>query len=105
MVRKPTDEVQLKLRFSESLRRRLERAAARNNRSMNTEIIHRLERSFADETRSEMTSKDHQLAQQVSTTTIEQFIVKLIDPASGPDVIKRLSEQITVEPKTKGEGK
>ena len=46
MARKPTDEVQLKLRFSEALRRRLEREAARNNRSMNTEIIHRLEESF-----------------------------------------------------------
>jgi hypothetical protein len=34
-------------RIPETLRRRLERAAARNNRSMNTEIIHRLEESFA----------------------------------------------------------
>lgn len=49
MARKPTDMVQLKLRFSETLRRRLERAAARNNRSMNTEIIHRLEESLAEE--------------------------------------------------------
>ena len=47
MARKPTDEVQLKLRFSEALRRRLERVAGRNNRSMNTEIIHRLEESLA----------------------------------------------------------
>jgi Arc-like DNA binding domain len=47
MARKSTDTVQLKLRFSETLRRKLERAAARNNRSMNTEIIHRLEESFA----------------------------------------------------------
>ena len=47
MARKPTDEVQLKLRFLEALRRRLERVAARNNRSMNTEIIHRLEESLA----------------------------------------------------------
>jgi hypothetical protein len=35
------------------LRRRLERAAARNNRSMNTEIIHRLEQSFEFEVVSE----------------------------------------------------
>ena len=47
MARKPTDEVQLNLRFSEALRRRLERVAGRNNRSMNTEIIHRLEESLA----------------------------------------------------------
>jgi predicted type IV restriction endonuclease len=47
MARKPPDTVQLKLRFSERLRRRLEREAARNNRSMNTEIIHRLQRTFS----------------------------------------------------------
>jgi Arc-like DNA binding dprotein len=35
------------LRFQEGLRRRLEHAAARNNRSMNTEIIHRLQRTLA----------------------------------------------------------
>jgi hypothetical protein len=46
MARKPTDEVQLKLRFEEKLRRRLERAAEQNKRSMNAEIIHRLEQSF-----------------------------------------------------------
>jgi len=51
MARKPTDEVQLKLRFSEALRRRHERVAARNNRSMNTEIIHRLEESLARDPR------------------------------------------------------
>src|SRR5262249_77775 len=47
MARKPTDTVQLKLRFSEALRRRLEREAKRNNRSIDTEIIHRLQRTFA----------------------------------------------------------
>jgi hypothetical protein len=48
VARKPTDIVQLKLRFPESLRRQLEREAARNHRSMNTEIIHRLEESIAE---------------------------------------------------------
>jgi hypothetical protein len=46
MARKPTDTVQLNLRFSEALRRRLEREAERNDRSMNAEIIDRLEQSF-----------------------------------------------------------
>lgn len=46
MARKPTDTVQLKLRFPEAVRRRLEREARRSHRSMNTEIIHRLERTF-----------------------------------------------------------
>jgi DNA polymerase/3'-5' exonuclease PolX len=47
MVRKSTDEVQLKLRFGEKLRRQLARAADQSGRSMNSEIIHRLEQSFA----------------------------------------------------------
>jgi|SRR6476660_4543129 hypothetical protein len=51
MARKPTDEVQLKLRFSEALRRRLEREAKRFERSMNAEIIHRLEQSFQKDDR------------------------------------------------------
>jgi arylsulfatase A-like enzyme len=49
MARKPTDGVQLKLRFSEALRRRLEREAKRQERSMNAEIIHRIEQSFQKE--------------------------------------------------------
>jgi hypothetical protein len=49
MARKPTDEVQLKLRFDEKLRRRLEHKAERNNRSMNAEIVLRLESSFQQE--------------------------------------------------------
>jgi Arc-like DNA binding domain len=48
VARKPTDIVQLKLRFPESLRRHLEREAARSHRSMNTEIIHRLEESIEE---------------------------------------------------------
>src|SRR5262245_16782147 len=45
--RRPRNEtVQLKLRFSEALRRQLEQAATQNGRSMNAEIISRLETSF-----------------------------------------------------------
>jgi plasmid stability protein len=46
MARKQADMVGLHLRFSEGLRRRLEREAARHDRSMNAEIIDRLEQSF-----------------------------------------------------------
>jgi hypothetical protein len=46
MARKPAETVQLKLRFSEALRRQLERKAKDNDQSMNTEIVQRLERSF-----------------------------------------------------------
>jgi Arc-like DNA binding domain len=46
VTRKPADLVQLKLRFDERLRRRIERAAERNECSMNAEIIRRLGQSF-----------------------------------------------------------
>ncbi|MBB5045942.1 hypothetical protein HNR60_000677 [Rhodopseudomonas rhenobacensis] len=45
-MKKPSDIVQLKLRFSERLRRRLEKAADESGDSMNAEIIRRIERSF-----------------------------------------------------------
>lgn len=48
-ARKLTETVQLKLRFSEELRRKLEKAAERNDQSMNLEIIARLEESFRKE--------------------------------------------------------
>jgi hypothetical protein len=46
VARKPTDTVKLNLRFPEALRRRLEREARAQNRSLNTEIVERLYRSF-----------------------------------------------------------
>jgi len=46
MARKLSDTVQLKLRFSEALRRRLEREARRQEHSLNGEIIARLEQTF-----------------------------------------------------------
>jgi hypothetical protein len=46
VARKLTDTVKLQVRLSERLRRRLGRAAARNEWSMNAEIIERLEQSF-----------------------------------------------------------
>jgi Arc-like DNA binding dprotein len=48
-ARKPDDPVKLILRFTESLRAQLEKAAAANSRSMNSEIIERLEHSLRDQ--------------------------------------------------------
>lgn len=54
-ARKPTDTVQLKLRFSEALRRRLVRSAKKvqsakkQNWSLNAEIVFRLEESLDSE--------------------------------------------------------
>jgi len=46
MARKPTDLRPLMVRIPESLRRKLEKEAARQDRSMNAEIIYRLDQSF-----------------------------------------------------------
>ena len=46
MTRKQSETAELRLRFAEKLRLRIESAASRNQRSMNAEIIHRLEQSF-----------------------------------------------------------
>jgi Arc-like DNA binding domain len=54
MARKTTNVVQLKLRFSETLRRRLERDAAQNRRSMNAEIIARLEQAYFKSTTADL---------------------------------------------------
>ena len=48
--------MQLKLRFSEALRRRLEREAARQDRSLNSEIISRVEQSFQKRDESKLTA-------------------------------------------------
>jgi hypothetical protein len=46
MTRKQSETADLRLRFPEKLRLRIESAASRSERSMNAEIIHRLEQSF-----------------------------------------------------------
>lgn len=46
--RKPTDAVQLKLRFSKGLHRKLVEAAAANERSLNSEIVHILTGAVVD---------------------------------------------------------
>jgi 16S rRNA U1498 N3-methylase RsmE len=67
MARKPTDTVQLKLRFPEKLRRRIEQAAERGKQSMNAEIIERLEQSFHKEDQLE---RDRKLAQEAADATL-----------------------------------
>jgi Arc-like DNA binding domain len=67
VARKPTDIVHLKLRFAESLRRQLEREAARNHRSMNTEIIHRLEESIAETIANRAVDRDFKAAEEKMT--------------------------------------
>jgi Arc-like DNA binding domain len=70
MARKPTDTVQLKLRFPERLRRRIEQAGERNKQSMNAEIIERLERSFEKE---DELARDRELVQKTVNVTLSEW--------------------------------
>jgi Arc-like DNA binding domain len=47
--RKPTDIVNLKVRFTEAMRARIEQEAKKNNRSLNGEIVYRLGVTFGPE--------------------------------------------------------
>jgi hypothetical protein len=96
MARKPTDEVQLKLRFSEALRRRLERAAARNHRSMNTEIIHRLDWSFGYEAGSAEAVRQMRKRAEETVPEMREKLDKIID---------RIVALEAEEPKDAGEKK
>jgi hypothetical protein len=57
MARKLTDTIQLKVRFDERLRRRIEKAAEQNKHTMNAEIVARLELSFQREDMREIVQK------------------------------------------------
>jgi plasmid stability protein len=81
MARKLTDTAHLRLRFDEKLRRRIERDAARNTRSMNAEIIERLEKSFEKE-------EQRMLMVQAATTALLREGVRIIPfgPPTGEHV-------------------
>src|SRR5262249_61970123 len=64
-----TDTVQLKPRFSEGLRRRLERAAKANDQSMNAEIIQRLEQSFRERDQKQLINSVAQESARAATET------------------------------------
>jgi hypothetical protein len=49
VVRKATEFTQFKLRIQQGLRREIEKAAKKNNRSANNEAVYRLEKSFSAE--------------------------------------------------------
>jgi hypothetical protein len=77
--RKPGDTVQLKLRFPEALRGRLERAAKGHDQSLNSEIVARLYNSFKVE---------REMLDQVAET-----LVRSLDK----DVLKRMTTMIREE--------
>jgi hypothetical protein len=58
MGRKPTDNVSLKLRLREALRRKIEKAAAKKAISANAEAVERIEHTFEEEERWEAHAKE-----------------------------------------------
>jgi hypothetical protein len=72
MPRKQSDTVQLKLRFPEKLRQRIESAADRNQRSLNAEIVQRLEHSFQ---RDDQAAQALKLAEAAATAAIDKLVI------------------------------
>ena len=74
MVRKSQELRPVMTRLPEGLRRRLEREAKQNGRSMNAEIIHRLEQTFRQ--------ADHQvdleLQAKLAATTAVQDVLRVV---------------------------
>jgi hypothetical protein len=80
MARKLADEVQLKLRFPEALRRGLTREARRNKRSLNAEIVARLNQSLL--------SQDADL-----TTAVAKALVAGLNPKIVQKIVDLTLEQ------------
>jgi hypothetical protein len=86
MVRKKTDVVQLKLRFSEALRRRLEREAKHQEWSLNREIISRLEESFRKSEKADLMASTFRAAWGEATGDLLRTIataIWLIEKSTG----------------------
>jgi hypothetical protein len=83
-ARKPTDIVQLKLRLREELRRKLERAAAKKEHSLNTEMVERLDRSFDLEVQA---SDREEILREL------QYIRAMITGHPAPESLKREGEK------------
>jgi hypothetical protein len=83
VARKPDAIVQLNLRFPEALRRRIEYAAQKNLRSMNTEIVHRMAQSFE---RDAWFSRlmDHALAGSDGRCSPEEALKRIMNQLTTP---------------------
>src|SRR5262244_3041145 len=75
MARKPTDTVQLKLRFPEALRRRLVREAARRGQSLNGYIVRILEAAF------QQSDSVQQRAQAIAEALGDEIVQSIVKEA------------------------
>jgi HicB family len=75
MARKPTDTVQLKLRFPEALRRRLVREATRRGQSLNGYIVRILEEAF------QQSDSVQQRAQAIAEALGDEIVDAIVEEA------------------------
>jgi hypothetical protein len=86
MARKPTDTVQLKLRFPEALRRRLVREATRRGQSLNGYIVRILEEAF------EQSDSVQQRAQAIAEALGDEIVSAIVEAAKKAEIEDLLAE-------------
>ena len=86
MARKPTDTVQLKLRFPEALRRRLVREATRRGQSLNGYIVRILEEAF------QQSDSVQQRAQAIAEALGDEIVNAIVEAAKREEIEDLLAE-------------
>jgi macrodomain Ter protein organizer (MatP/YcbG family) len=86
MARKPTDTVQLKLRFPEALRRRLVREAKRRGESLNGYIVRVLEEAF------QQSDDVQQRAQAIAEALGDQIVNAIVEQARKEEAEDQLAD-------------
>jgi len=77
--RNPDDIVNLKVRFTEAMRARIDREAKKNNRSLNSEIVHRLGISFGAD--GVELANQYEQVERVASERLRELIEPLIEEA------------------------
>jgi hypothetical protein len=91
MARKPTDTVQLKLRFPEALRRRLVREATRRGESLNGYIVRTLEEAF------QQSDSVQQSAQAIAKALGDEIVDAVVEKAKLQEAPKWLIDQVGIK--------
>src|SRR5262249_1023588 len=86
MARRPTDTVQLKLRFPEALRRRLVREATRRGQSLNGYIVRILEEAF------QQSDSVQQRAQAIAEALGDEIVQAIVKEAKREEIEDLLAE-------------
>jgi hypothetical protein len=84
------------VRMPEALRRRVEREAEKNGRSMNTEIIHRLEQSFSevDLRESVKSLEKKQLDTSVALTVMQERLAQALSELQSVSASRGMGKEL-----------